>query len=126
MTSSVRGTVSEIGGTIVFLGAATTDDNDVVIETGDISQFNHFSLGSTAGAMDVLVSLDGTNFLTAPLSLDDHGGVARAVPVLVTVANRLYTFSGIFRAIRVLQNGVTDTADATLLARRDAPLRQSH
>lgn len=90
-----------------------TNDNDVVIQFDSAEYFDAFMLTSTAGAMDVFVSLDGTNYTTAALSLADLGSVTTD-PVLVTVAGRLYGFRGKFRNIRVLQNGVTAVVAASL------------
>lgn len=91
-----------------------TNDNDVVITFDDVVDgADTFLLMSTAGAMDVFVSLDGTNFSTAALSLTDMGAIT-SDPVLVTVANRVYGFRGKFKAIRVLQNGITAVTAAVL------------
>ena len=91
-----------------------TDDNDVVIEFNDIVDgADTFLLMSTSGAMDVFVSLDGTNYSTAALSLTDMGATT-SDPVIVTVANRVYGFRGKYKAIRVLQNGATAVANAVL------------
>lgn len=91
-----------------------TNDNDVVITFDDVVEgADTFLLMSTAGAMDVFVSLDGTNFSTAALSLTDMGAIT-SDPVVVTAANRCYAFRGKFKAIRVLQNGITAVANAVL------------
>lgn len=91
-----------------------TNDNDVVITFDDVVEgADTFLLMSTAGAMDVFVSLDGTNFSTAALSLTDMGAIT-SDPVVVTAANRCYGFRGKFKSIRVLQNGVTAVANAVL------------
>ncbi|HEX9660267.1 MAG TPA: hypothetical protein VGA18_08195 [Rhodothermales bacterium] len=90
------------------------NDNDELFTTSDISSCDAFMLMSSAGAVDVLVSLDGVNFSTAPLSLQDFGAVD-TTPVLVTAAGRVYGFAGKFRKIRALQNGAT-AAQATLIA----------
>ncbi len=92
---------------------SSTSDNDVLIQTGDVSRYDSFTLLSTGGAMDVFVSLDGTNYATAALSLQDFGATTND-PVLVTVAGRLYQFRGKFAKIRVLQNGATAVTAATL------------
>lgn len=87
----------------LYEGSASSDDA-IVIETDDMAPYATCLLQSTAGAMDVVVSLDGTNFSTAPYSLTDLGAEATA-PVLVTVAGRTYGLRGIFKKVRVLQNG---------------------
>jgi hypothetical protein len=98
-------------GTIPGSGAA---DNAVVIAFDQIlNGTNTFMLMSTTGAMDVFVTLDGTNWSTAPLSLTDLGATTQD-PVLVTTANRMYGFFGLFRGVRVLQNGATAVTNAVL------------
>lgn len=104
-----------VGGTVLrYEEGEGTNDNDVVIQTGDVSAWDSFLLLSTAGAMDVLVSLDGTNYSTVALRLEDMG-VAGSTPVLVTAAGQVYGFRGKFAAIRVLQNGATAVENATLV-----------
>lgn len=94
------------------IGSGTNDD-DVVIQLERADAYDTFLLMSTAGAMEVLVSLDGTNYSTAPLSLTDMGSEF-ADPVIITVASRVYGFRGLFRAVRVVQNGATAVENATL------------
>jgi hypothetical protein len=103
MSTRIRGTSTGSG----------TNDNDQVILLDDAGPFDTFLLMSTAGAMDVFVSLDGTNYTTAPLSLADLGA-SDTIPVLVTVANRMYGFRGKYRKIKILQNGATAVEDAAL------------
>lgn len=96
-----------------------TNDNDAVITiadaaANDLLNYDSFMLMSTAGAMDVFVSLDGTNYITAPLSLTDLGATTTA-PVIVTVANRMYGFRGKFQGIIVRQNGATAVENASLI-----------
>ena len=105
------------GKVLVWSGGNSDDNNDVVVQTKDVLQFNTFLLMSTAGILDVLVSLDGTNYATAPLSLTDLGATTTA-PVIVTVANRIYGFRGYFSKIRVLQADTTDTENVTLVCGR--------
>lgn len=96
-----------------FASGAAAGDNATVIELEDVSMFDTFILQSTQGAMDVFVSLDGTNYSTAPLSLTDMGATT-STPVIVTAANRTYGFRGKFRKVKVLQNGATAVVAATL------------
>lgn len=88
-------------------------DNDIIVQTGNVSQFGMFMLSSTAGALDVDVSLNGTDYTTAPLSLTDLGATT-SDPVIVTAANRMYGFIGTFAAIRVRQNGATAATKVNL------------
>lgn len=97
---------------ISYTGTGAADNAVLLTATDDIPNYDAFLLMSTAGAVDVFVSLDGTNYSTAALSLTDMGAITND-PVLVTVAGRVYGFRGKFRAIKVLQNGGTAT-EATL------------
>lgn len=111
------GTHVENQNTLVAVRAATPDDNDVVIELADASRFDTFSLMSTAGAMDVDVSLDGTNFAVA-IAITDEKTTTPAVKVIVTAPGLLYSFRGNFKVVRIRQNGATDTANAALICGR--------
>lgn len=103
-----------MAGNLGYKTGSGTNDNDVVITFDDVVEgADTFLLMSTAGAMDVFPSLDGTNFATAALSLEDLGATT-STPVIVTVANRIYRFRGKFKSIRVLQNGATGVANAVL------------
>lgn len=97
--------VEDLGTHVRYYGTGT-NDNDVLFTTGDISRYDACSLMSTDGAVDVFVSLDGTNYSTAALSLQDFGASTND-PVLLTVADRVYGFVIKARNIRVLQNGAT-------------------
>jgi hypothetical protein len=110
-------TESMHGEILQWTAGTGVNDNDVVIQTNDTSRYDEFMLQSTAGAMDVFVSLDGTNYSTAALSILDLGATT-SDPVVVTAANRTYAFFGTFRKIRVLQNGATGVANGTLLGKR--------
>lgn len=96
-------------GTAIIYSNDCTDDNEVLIQTADMLRYDSCLVMSTTGAVDIFVSIDGTNYSTAALSLQDYGATTTN-PVLVTVADRVYGFVSKFRFIRVLQNGVTDAA----------------
>lgn len=96
----------EFLGTYVRFTGTGADDNDVLFTTSDMDRWDACLLMSSAGAVDVLVSLDGTNYSTAPLSLQDFGATDMN-PVLVTTTGRVYGFVGKFKYIKVLQNGAT-------------------
>lgn len=87
-----------------------TSANDVLFTTRNVEQHELFTLMSVTGAVQVLASVDGTNFATAPLALEDAGSAASATYVLVTAAARIYNFRGKFTALRVTQNGGTASA----------------
>lgn len=98
-------TIEDLGKSCRYTNT-TTADNEVAFTTGQVGRYNTFMLLSTAGAVDVLVSLDGTNYSTAALSLVDLGA-ADSLPVLTTVAGRVYGFRGKYSKVKVLQNGAT-------------------
>jgi hypothetical protein len=112
--------------TRVWQGAVSTIDDDVVIDTttaGNLWGFNLFMVKTTAGAVDVLVSVtydssgNCTNFTTVAHNMADLSATTTD-PVVVTAPNRMYGFRGSFCGIQVLQNGDTDTAGVTLVATR--------
>ena len=99
-----------------YFGSAA-GDNILLFTTGDLIQFGKgCMLMSTDGAVDVEGSLDGTNFTTAPIHLQDLGATS-VDPVLVTAADRMYYVPGWYRFLRVRQNGAT-AASASLLCKR--------
>jgi|SRR6185437_7954163 len=106
-------TVDENGNMTRYSGGVGVNDTDVIISTGDVSRFDEFLLISTAGAMEVFPSLDGTNYATAPLSLIDMGATTTA-PVTITAANRIYGFYGTFAKVKVQQSGATAVTAATM------------
>lgn len=92
--------------------AVGVDDDDVLFTIEGAEVFDTFLLLSATGAVDVQVSLDGTNWSSA-ISLADLGAVTND-PVVVTAAGRLFGFRGKFAKVRVLQNGGT-AADCTMI-----------
>lgn len=106
-----------MGNALRYKDGLGASDNDVIVQTGDVSQYDEFLLMTTAGAVDVMVSLDGTNYSTAALSLIDMGATT-SDPVVVTAANRIYGFFGTFNLVRVLQNGATVAEDVCLICSR--------
>lgn len=103
----------EQGNTYVRYYGSGTNDNDVLFTTGDVSQYDACTIMSTTGAVDVFVSLDGTNYATSALAIQDFGATTTD-PVLVTVALRPYGWVYKTRRIRVLQNGATGAAASML------------
>lgn len=93
-----------------------TNDNDTVIEiASNADQFDTWQLGSTAGAMDVFVSGDGTNYQTAAVALVDLGSTAPSTTVTATTAGGNYGIKGRWKKIKLLQNGATGVANAYLI-----------
>ncbi len=99
---------------LLIVGVAGVDDNDVVIELEDAARFDTFYFMSVAGLLDVDVSLDGTNFVVA-IALTDEQSLAPATKVIITAAGLLYSFRGNFKTVRVRQNTATDAAGSVMI-----------
>lgn len=100
--------VAHVGNVVIYTNTST-EDNEVAIQTEDVSAYDTFMLMSATGTVDVYASLDGTNYATAALSLQDMGATT-SDPVVVTAAARIYGFRGKFRKLRVLEAGATDVS----------------
>lgn len=95
--------------------AGTNADNAIVAEvTSNAEGYDTWQLGSSAGVMDVYGSLDGTNYLTAPIALTDLGSVAPSTTVIETTAGGNFGFKGRWKKILVQQKGATAVVGATL------------
>ena len=99
----------------LFRSGTGVSDNDVIIQlgsTGDnVSDFNTWLFQCVAGAADVTVSLDGTNW-SNPVSLADLSAIT-SDPVIVMAAGKLYGIAGMHvKMLRVLQNGAVATTVA--------------
>ena len=95
-------------------GSANADDATVIEIASNAEMYDTWQLGSTAGAMDVYGSLDGTNYLTAALALVDLGSTTPSTAVIETAANGNYGFKGRWKKIKVLQKGATAVVGAVL------------
>lgn len=96
-------------------GAGVSND-DIVFEIASNAElFDTWQLGSSAGAMDVFVSGDGTNYQSAAIALIDLGSVAPATAVVVTTAGGNYGIKGRWKKIKLLQNGGVAVANAFLI-----------
>jgi len=108
------GTFTDLGTTMLVVGVAGVNDNDIVIEVDDAQRFNEFAFSSAAGLMDVDVSLDGTSFQNA-VAFEDKHSLAPATRVIITAAGLLYYLEGNFKVIRVRQNTATDATGSAMI-----------
>ncbi len=100
---------------------ASNADNAVVFTlTGNGQEYDTYQIGSTAGAMDVFGSGDGTNFGTVALALVDLCSTTPATTVVETTANRHFLLRGRFKAIQILQKGATAVENAYVIATESA------
>ena len=109
---SVYSSVADRGRDRFYVGVAGVNNNDIVIETTDVSNFDTFMLSSGTGAVDIEAH-DGLQWLTSPLSLADLGASVLN-PVVVTAALRQYGFRGKYQALRIRQNGAAAATGVTL------------
>lgn len=101
---------------LIKTGGVGTNDNDIVFDiTSNAELYDTWQLGSTAGVMDVFVSGDGTNYMSAAVALIDLGSTAPSTAVVVTTAGGNFGLKGRWRAIRVRQNGATGVANGYLI-----------
>ncbi len=113
LTSASRGRRAH-----VFAGGSSTSDNEVLLDI-EGTGYNEYIFGAGTGVVDVQVSVDGTNFLTAPASLVDLGATTGAFVdgVTATVANRAYKLCGAFARVRFMQSGATAVTGFGVVAR---------
>lgn len=101
---------------LVKTAGVGVNDNDIVFElTSNAENYDTWQLGSTAGSVDVYVSGDGTNYLTAPVALIDLGSTAPSTAVTATTAGGNYGIRGRWRKIKLLQVGATAVANGYLI-----------
>lgn len=94
---------------VIYAGGAATADDDVILEI-DTSNFDEFLFGCTQGTVDVLASMDGTNYLSTPLTLFDFGAVGADNQLTVSneaAANHVCGIKGAFARLRFMQKGAT-------------------
>ena len=113
------GTFTAQSAGLAIVGIAGVNDDDVVIELVDAEQYDSFYFSSTAGLLEVDVSVDGTNF-NSIIALTDEASTAPATKVIITVAALLYSFRGNFKAVRVRQASAVAVANAAMNCRRPA------
>jgi len=89
------------------------NDEDLVVTAQNTVQFDHCMLMSATGTVDVEVTIDGTTWTTAALSLQDLGATS-SDPVLITAALRMYAVNGRYLGIRLRQEGAAAAAASLL------------
>lgn len=86
-------------------------DNDLLFTSGDLTAYNTFMFQCSTGAVDVEGSLDGTEWTTAALALEDLHATdtvtasTRWLPN--TSADKILRLKGKFKNLRVRQKGAT-------------------
>ncbi len=96
----------------------TAVNNATVCEVfDDALHYDTWVLGSSAGLIDVYVSLDGTNYQSAPVALLDMGSTTPSTMVVKTAAGGIFAFRGKFRKVKLLQE-TTNVVGAALIGYR--------
>lgn len=105
------GTIDNNGHRQLTTGIAGTGDNEIVIETGDVSAFRRHYLSNVSGLADVDASQDGVNFL-AVIALTDLESTAPATRVVFSAGPGVVAFEGSYKNIRVRQMGAPPLTQA--------------
>lgn len=96
-------------------GRSSANTGDTVYElVNNAEQFNTWQVCSSAGSIEVLASIDGTNYMTSPLALIDLSSTTPSVAVVATTANKHYGFRGRYRKIKFQQTGATGVANGAI------------
>lgn len=105
----------------VFTCTAGTNDNDVIVTVSleDASSYDTWILGSSAGAMDVQISLlaAGT-VLSSPVALLDMTSTTPSTTVVATTAGKAAALRGKFTSIVISQAGATGVVAPSLVGYR--------
>lgn len=87
-------------------GLAGAADNAVLYTSSDVSAYNYHIIENESGvAIDVFVSVDGTNFSTAPASVEliDDVTTGGGIRVISIADNKVGVLKGKFKKIRIDQ-----------------------
>lgn len=109
---SIYASLNDVGLYREYVGENGVNDNDICIETTDISRYDTFMLSCSTGSVQVFL-WDGQNWQTSPLSLSDLGATDQN-PVLGTSALRQYGFRGNYQKLKVQQNGASAATNVVL------------
>lgn len=97
-------------------GKVGVNTGDTVYElVNNAEQFNTWQVGSTAGAIEVLGSIDGTNYLSSPIALIDLASTTPSVAVVATSSNKHFGFRGRYRKLIFKQTGATAVANGCII-----------
>lgn len=95
------------------VGAAGTNDNDVIYASGDVSGYNYHIIEATAGTVSIDITIDGTNWI-ADVAVTDIVTTTPATRVVTLASGSVGILEGKFKNIRILQSG--DTASNARVA----------
>jgi hypothetical protein len=97
------------------VGGVGVNAADIVFEiTANADLYDSWQLASTAGAMVVVGSIDGTNYQSASIAMVDLGSTAPGTYVTATVAGGNYGIKGRWKKLKVSQTGAAAVANACI------------
>lgn len=106
-TAAVK-TVNNSLGTVLYTGSCTTAA-EVLITTDTLAPYRECSVMSSTGAVDIVVSIDGTTYSTTVMAVRDQTATT-LTNVVVTAALKQYWFNVSFTSLKIRQNGATAAA----------------
>ncbi len=86
------------------------NDNDILFTQSNLTPYSIHVIHSTAGTVDVEVTVDGTNWTdsaTNPVVLEDAHATAHSTYVATITVGKIGILRGKFSGVRVKQNGAT-------------------
>lgn len=108
------GTPNDRGNTLLVVGVDGPGAGLTLIELDDVQRFNEFTLQCSAGAMDLLGSLDGVTF-SNPLATEDKNSANPDVRGVAMTAGNIYYLFGNYKALRLRQIGAGAVTGARLI-----------
>ncbi len=112
------GTPEHRGSTLTILGVDAVGDDNPTIEIDDVSRFNEFTVMSADGSLKGFVSFDGVNFSSqiAWETMQETAGQTRSLVLAPGIGGPFVGYiRGQCKAIRIVQEGLTDVLNAVLI-----------
>ena len=93
-----------------WAGTAGAADNAVIYTSGDISKFNYHTIAVTGTSpSDVEVTIDGTTWHVASVTLIDNVTTGGGIQVITIPTGKMGYIRGKFKQLRVIEDGATDS-----------------
>ena len=101
----------QAGGTYVsWAGTAGAADNVIIYTSGDISNYNYHTIAVTGtSSSDVEVTIDGTTWHVASVTLIDNVTTGGGIQVITIPTGKMGYLKGKFKQLRVREDGATDS-----------------
>lgn len=109
------GTPQHYGRTMLVIGVDAPGAGQPVISLDDIQRYDEILFHCTVGSCTALVSLDGVNYLAAPLAWENEMSTSPNTRETALDAGDVYLHVGNIKGIQILQTGATGVVNARLL-----------